>query len=463
MGDEDPCQLSGGDRRKLKPMKQAFSAPGKALLAGGYLVLDPQYCAYSVALSARIHAVVEWEEELSENSRTTTILCSSPQFVDSEWGYVVDWQQDASVSTPKDISQYGSNPFIESCVRTVAAYASAIFDGTTNPAPGHIKITIYSDDAYHSQDDSTAHSSEKTTGFSYHQLPISKVPKTGLGSSAALSASVTAALYRVLIETKKERTDVDTNKQIIHTLAQVAHCVAQGKIGSGFDVASATFGSVKYRRFPADIIPDSLLKNKDFGPKIVLACVEDERWNTECIHEPARFPSQLRLLMGDVKTGSESPAMASKVLGWRKAQPDRAHEVWSTLDRANMDLISLLDPNDRTNNKDHSTNEGPDITKIRAVVDRIRAQLQIMTVESGADIEPESQSKLLNALYNIPGVVAGLVPGAGGYDAVSVIVLAEEVDNVKNASKRLPECQNVTWLDLHEDVQGLRAEDVERY
>jgi hypothetical protein len=38
---------------------------------------------------------------------------------------------------------------------------------------------------------------------------------------------------------------------VVHRLAQLCHCVAQGKVGSGFDVAAAVFGSLVYRRFPA--------------------------------------------------------------------------------------------------------------------------------------------------------------------------------------------------------------------
>ena len=48
-------------------MSKAFSAPGKALLAGGYLVLDPNYGAYVTALSSRMHAVIESSENVTED------------------------------------------------------------------------------------------------------------------------------------------------------------------------------------------------------------------------------------------------------------------------------------------------------------------------------------------------------------------------------------------------------------
>ncbi|EDO16563.1 hypothetical protein Kpol_1064p45, partial [Vanderwaltozyma polyspora DSM 70294] len=42
---------------------RGYSAPGKAMLAGGYLVLDSQYTSYVVALSARMHGVVSGEKK----------------------------------------------------------------------------------------------------------------------------------------------------------------------------------------------------------------------------------------------------------------------------------------------------------------------------------------------------------------------------------------------------------------
>lgn len=429
-------------------MKRAYSAPGKALVAGGYLVLDPQYCAYSVALSARIHAVVEFDANPDQTHTTTTIRCTSPQFAQGVWTYVAS-REDGRIND--DTTPNSKNPFIESCVKAVMAYAVAMHK--TECIPPHIDVTIYSDDAYHSRDHTATSGSEPTKQgrFTYHaNQTIGEVPKTGLGSSAALSVCVTAALYEALVCSDSQKATLASRLNKIHTLAQISHCVAQGKIGSGFDVASATFGSVKYRRFPADIIPDELLQ-QNYDPSLVLRCVNDPRWTSECVHEPAGLPSGLRLLMGDVKSGSESPAMAAKVLGWRKANRERANGVWTQLNSANMHLVELLEQS------------SPELTELRSGIQAIRTQLQIMTRESGADIEPESQTKLLNALNEVPGVVGGLVPGAGGYDAICVLVVASEIEAIKAKTRELAQFHNVQWLDLHEDREGLCEEAVDQY
>lgn len=41
---------------------------------------------------------------------------------------------------------------------------------------------------------------------------------------------------------------------LIHNLAQLAHCAAQGKVGSGFDVSSAIWGSQLFRRFDPKVL-----------------------------------------------------------------------------------------------------------------------------------------------------------------------------------------------------------------
>jgi hypothetical protein len=63
----------------------AVSAPGKVLLAGGYLVLDEKYSGLVFALSARIHCASSALPSLPPN----TIKVDSPQFTEAEWTYQV--------------------------------------------------------------------------------------------------------------------------------------------------------------------------------------------------------------------------------------------------------------------------------------------------------------------------------------------------------------------------------------
>lgn len=87
-----------------------------------------------------------------------------------------------------------------------------------------------------------------------------EVAKTGLGSSAAMTTAVVAALLNYLgvvnlSSTRGQDKENDIKDlDIVHVIAQTAHCIAQGKVGSGFDVSSAVYGSQRYVRFSPDVL-----------------------------------------------------------------------------------------------------------------------------------------------------------------------------------------------------------------
>ena len=91
---------------------------------------------------------------------------------------------------------------------------------------------------------------------------LANVSKTGLGSSAALITSLVTALlvhFAIIPESALSGPSAESAaaleaRAIAHNLAQFVHCLAQGKVGSGFDVASATFGSQIYTRFSPSVI-----------------------------------------------------------------------------------------------------------------------------------------------------------------------------------------------------------------
>jgi len=89
-------------------------------------------------------------------------------------------------------------------------------------------------------------------------VKLTDVHKTGMGSSAALITSLVSALliyFETITETDFANLEGD-GRRLAHNAAQFVHCLAQGKVGSGFDVSAAVFGSQIYRRFePAVLEP----------------------------------------------------------------------------------------------------------------------------------------------------------------------------------------------------------------
>jgi mevalonate kinase len=71
-----------------------ISAPGKVLLAGGYLVLDPTYSGVVVSTSSRFYTVIS-------RAKSNCIVVRSPQFINATWSYM--WSISRTASPPSVI------------------------------------------------------------------------------------------------------------------------------------------------------------------------------------------------------------------------------------------------------------------------------------------------------------------------------------------------------------------------
>jgi len=78
------CTFAAAD--KMPPPRTAVSAPGKVLLAGGYLVLDRDFTGLVFGLDARIHVRIE-PLETRPGVTLQEIIVRSPQFRDALWEY----------------------------------------------------------------------------------------------------------------------------------------------------------------------------------------------------------------------------------------------------------------------------------------------------------------------------------------------------------------------------------------
>ncbi|RPA82593.1 phosphomevalonate kinase [Ascobolus immersus RN42] len=416
----------------------AYSAPGKVLLAGGYLVLDSNYSGLVIGLSARIHSVIS-----STGAEPGRITVKSPQFTESDWHYQVEEDGRINAFHP-DPSQPRKNPFVETTLRYVYAYLTAT-STSFKPTSTGLLITILADNDYYSQP------SPDVPQFNHLGVPISKAHKTGLGSSAALVTSLTAALVAHLSPSPLDVTS-GLGQSKIHNLAQAAHCAAQGKVGSGFDVAAAVFGSCVYHRFSPAIL-EQVGDAGVAGFNSRLAECVDKEWDFSV--EKTGLPRGVRLLMGDVDCGSATPGMVKQVLGWRKEKAEEAKKLWDELESRNVKLIKGFEELSKLAKEDqqtydfalealaagdisHASESGSKFSAafddITSYVASIRESVREMGEASGVAIEPAAQKRLLDAACDsVNGVLGGVVPGAGGYDAVAFLLVDNDqvIDNLK--------------------------------
>jgi phosphomevalonate kinase len=249
-------------------------------------------------------------------------------------------------------------------------------------------------------------------------------------------------------------------KSVLHNLAQASHCAAQGKVGSGFDVAVAVYGTCKYRRFSPSILSSlGEVGTKDFALRmknVVENSIEGQKWDTECEKGLVTIPSGMALVMCDVDCGSHTPSMVKKVLEWRKSDPEGSTLLMNSLQKCNDNLEAQLGATDVS------------MANLEKAFAAIREKIREMGERSGVPIEPKEQTELLDGVTeNVEGVAGGVVPGAGGYDAI-VLLVKDDEKTTQDLEAFLAKWSkdkgsNVKLLRTKGELEGARLEDVTKY
>lgn len=359
----------------------------------------------------------------------------------------------------------------------VFQYLSVAYPPSLNATLYPAKITILADNDYYSQPESKSPSPR----FNRLNCRLEEAHKTGLGSSAALVTALTTSLLRYFTNESPVGNYIFSNitaaksLTVIHNLSQISHCAAQGKVGSGFDVAAAVVGSCIYRRFSPGIV-NSFMSTSSTSPSSskyemkLWVCANklkeavEQKWDQQI--KKFRIPRGLRIVMGDVDSGSSTPAMVKKVLAWRTANEALAKDIWDKLEASTIAMqdaclklrkLSKENPNVYKEGLDHfkanwdevPATETRSLFKVtvsclevlRGHITYRRNLIREMGEAADVPIEPVEQETLLDVMSDLNGVLGGVVPGAGGYDAVALLV----IDQRDVLERLLDAC-----LDVHE-------------
>lgn len=178
------------------------------------------------------------------------------------------------------------NPFVQNAVHAAVLFLSGLAlscppssdtssatDATQFPfTTSSCKVIILGDNDFYTQ------SSLHPPPFASFNHPISQVHKTGLGSSAAMTTSLVGALLHFLCPAHLLS---KTDRHALHNVAQFAHAAAQGKVGSGFDVSSAVFGTHQYTRFDPQLLKELLDRPLD-EVCVSSSAADDHCHRTDC-------------------------------------------------------------------------------------------------------------------------------------------------------------------------------------
>ncbi|KAK4512380.1 60S ribosomal protein L38 [Mucor velutinosus] len=465
------------------------SAPGKVLLTGGYLVLEQAYTGLVIGTSARFYTVIKPESAGAPG----TLTVRSPQFDQATWQYKAI--ADGDKLDFSSITTGSSNKFVETCLKfTLQIILERTGAQQVNQLLSNgIEVTIVGDNDFYSQRaqleakhlSNNAAALASLDPFCKTHATLSTVHKTGLGSSAALTTSLVAAL---LLYFKVVNDSLDKKEKVlIHNVAQFVHCFAQGKVGSGFDVSSAVWGSHRYKRFnPAILTP---IMDEHVDSKVLSKALDahNQSWDNDVT--PFKLPPGFDLMLADIDAGSHTPTLVGKVLAWKKSKPEEADPLWDELGTYNSQVeqhfrqLSIYHEQDtqlynetlaacsQLTSSEWHTVPGFIAEEFVALVKdahHVRSLLQMMSDLSDVPIEPKEQTRLLDECASVPGVAMAVVPGAGGYDAIVCIVLSDkakqDVRHVWESWKELSVGPLLSQADSHgitcvklEAVPGLSA------
>lgn len=265
--------------------------------------------------------------------------------------------------------------------------------------------------------------------------------------------SLTAALLSHYLDPIHFDLSTEKSRTVLHNLAQTAHCRAQGKVGSGFDVAAAVYGGCLYRRFsPAVLETVPQPGQPGFGTKLE-EVVKGDKWDTEVRKDAVSLPRGVAVRMCDVDCGSQTVGMVKAVNAWRERDPAGSEGLWGDLQRRNEELARAL--------------AAGALDELPGALRRSRELVKKMGEASGVPIEPDSQTELLDALEAVEGVYGGVVPGAGGFDAVAVLVRDDE-ETAGRLETFLGEWsrtkgEKVKLLGVRGELEGVRTEKLSQF
>ncbi|RUS15435.1 ribosomal protein S5 domain 2-type protein [Endogone sp. FLAS-F59071] len=480
------------------------SAPGKVLLTGGYLVLDRTYEGLVVGTDARFYTYIQDGGHAPTESKKK-IVVRSLQFEQGMWEYDIEIKNEKVLL--EVIPTGSTNKFVETCVCFCLSIILEMIgtEKLLEKIATGLDINIAGNNDFYSQREQLSEPqllrfSVSPAKLRSRSLPITiaslrvippfchtgstlgNVHKTGLGSSAALITSLVAALF--LHTSAVPALDGHADRALVHNVAQFVHCFAQGKVGSGFDVSAAVWGSHRYRRFDPKVL-DSIMDD-DVNPALLFETVSPKNpaWNN--VVTPFKLPPHLTLILADIDAGSHTPSLVTNALwtelGIANTELERTLRELSKLheedDYAYEDavakLISLMPTTIALHpifplliqwlslSASHTTSAPlRALATAASTFESIRSLIRRMSAFSDVPVEPEEQTRLLDACLAVPGVVMAGVPGAGGYDAIFCIVLsadaAREVERVWQSWTEM----SVGPLLAQEDFVGARVEKVE--
>lgn len=228
--------------------------------------------------------------------------------------------------------------------------------------------------------------------------------KTGLGSSAGTAVSIVSSSFL------EAGLGIEENREEIHKLAQIAHSLPTGGKGSGFDVATAVFGTVVYRRFPKTEFSDI---SSPWDSEEIEKAV-GRNWKGIEI-EKFSLPEKYSLLVFDILgKGTDTKKNVSVALALSEKRPEKYSEIISAQAEFEERAISAL-------KKGADSGFRELVNSAREESRRLGEEARKANLFNFVPVEPEEARRTIDSVLRENLAVAGRCPGSGGFDSVAFL------------------------------------------
>jgi phosphomevalonate kinase len=243
------------------------------------------------------------------------------------------------------------------------------------------------------------------------KLPDGKTAKVGFGSSAAVCVAIVGAILKLNGYNLEEK----NTKDLVFKIACTAHYLAQGKVGSSFDIAASTYGGViAYTRFD----PKWLIQEMNSGKST--AEIMDSNWPAFTA-EPLILPQNFELLTGFVGYSASTKELIVKINEAKEKNRGEYDKIISDIKGVTEKLITAI----KTSNQN----------EITALIKQNRALLQKFSAWSSNNLETAELKTLADVAEKFGA--AGKQSGSGAGDCGIAITFDSKISaKIKGAWKR---------------------------
>lgn len=369
------------------------TAPGKLMLSGEWSVLEVGFPCIVMAINQRVGVEIKKSKSIIIHAPDLGITDISADFS----GGKLHWKNTL------DEKKQGKLLIAKNAIELSLAYLQS---------KNHHESELFEIKTFSS--DTTA------------KPPNGTIAKVGFGSSAAVCVAIVGAILKLNgYDLLKKET-----KDLVFKIACTAHYLAQGKVGSSFDIAASTYGgALVYTRFD----PDWLTKEMGSGKSV--AQLLDSDWPAFTA-ENMKLPERFELLVGFVGYSASTKELILRMNSFKETQKEHYWQIIDSIKTITMSLIDAI----KQNNEE----------LIIELIKQNRKQLLDLSNASQCNLETKEHTILAEIAEKYG--CAGKFSGAGGGDCgIAISFDKEKSKKIKNAWKR----NGITPLRVKIDFKGV--------